>query len=56
MNPNLKAFQQQTIVEQLIKVLADNRVTYQDAPQVLNSVRVELDDLCKQQTIQAPSN
>ena len=48
MNPT----QKQTVTDQLIKVLASNNVTFEDVPEVLKKLEIELDHLCKQQVIQ----
>lgn len=54
MNPNIQAIKQQSVVDQIIRVLADNQITFDGAPEVLKGVSDELEILCKQQTIQAP--
>ena len=53
---NSKALKQQSIVEQIIKVLAENQVTFEEAPDVFKAANYELTSLSQKQTIQVPSN
>ncbi|WP_018705784.1 hypothetical protein [Siminovitchia fordii] len=46
--------QKQMVTDQLIKVLANNNVTFSEVPEVIKKLEVELDLLCKQQVIQNP--
>lgn len=51
-----RSHNQQMAVDHLIAILAEYKITYDEAPTVLDYVNEELNNLCKQQTIQVPSN
>ncbi|GIN71182.1 hypothetical protein J14TS2_16570 [Bacillus sp. J14TS2] len=52
MTNRYKLSKQQDVLQEIIKVLASNNVTYEDAPELLEEVGNELNLLCKQQIIQ----
>ncbi|WP_156187432.1 hypothetical protein [Peribacillus loiseleuriae] len=42
------------VINELIKVLAINNITFEEVPELLKSMQLELSDICQQQVIQNP--
>ncbi|MFE8697935.1 hypothetical protein ACFYKT_16460 [Cytobacillus sp. FJAT-53684] len=46
--------QKEKLIHDLLKVLANNNVTFAEVPEVLKSLEKELNELSQQQVIQIP--
>ena len=48
----MNAKQKEKVINEMLKTLVDNGVTFAEVPEVLKSLEIELDEICKQQVIQ----
>lgn len=46
--------QQEKLINDLLKTLANHNVTFSEVPELLKSLEKELNELCQQQVIQFP--